>query len=62
MDQMMTTAQERDTAMNHLARLVTDAAMPDRDGKRMAGEDLTKLAEEAGAAIAAGMKKVTGGA
>lgn len=56
------TAQEREIAMNHLARLVTEAALPDRDGKRMGGEELTKLAEEAGAAIAAGMKKVTGGA
>lgn len=54
--------QKEAIAMEFIARLVTEAAVPDREGRRMSGEELTKLAEEAGAAIAAGMKKITGGA
>lgn len=60
MDQKITERQ-REIAIDHITQMVTEAAMPDRDGKRMSGEDLKKLAEDAADAISAGIKKISVG-
>lgn len=58
MDQKEMTERQREIVTASITQMVVDAAMPDRDGKRMPGEDLKKLAEDAADAISAGMAKV----
>lgn len=61
MDQVEMTEAQRMMATECIARVVEGAAMPDREGKRMAGEELTKLAEDVAGAVLAGVKKLSGG-
>lgn len=62
MDQKETMGRQREIAIDHIARLVANAAEPGLDGTRLSGEELKKLAEDAGAAISAGMDKLSAGA
>lgn len=61
MDQKEMTERQREIVTASITQMVVDAAMPDRDGKRMPGEDLKKLAEDAADAISAGIKKISVG-